>query len=181
MLFMLSFIACLVALAAARLAIPVERERALPCAVMFLLNWLWYASAWLAHSPAVILHGMFGADIQAWELWAAGDAITGFYIFTKAVDVQGVDVKPWGLGLFMLFVLQEFIHLWLGEASVSNMGLFAVYGSLLNATFALQVLCLMLSGGTGVRMRLTDAYVRWRSWLGAHSHKAVRATDEEAR
>ncbi len=173
--------ACLMAAWFTRMAVPVERVRAWPCAVAFLLDWLWFKAAWLTHSPAVLIYDVSGYVVEPWKLWAAGDAALGFFVFTKAFDMDQLEVRPWGMGVFLLLILQEFIHLWLGHITALKPELFPVYGSLLNATFGLQVICLMLSGGSGVRMRLDSYYARRFSLLGLGRHKAVRASDEEAR
>lgn len=160
-------------LVAARLAIPPERDRLWPCAVAFSLGWVWYLAAWLTYSPAHILNLTSGVAVAPWKLWAAADAVVGFYVFTKAWD------REWGVGLFMLFVVQEFIHLWLGEASSVDPSLFPAYSSMLDGAFAAQVACLLFAGGSGVRMRIIDAYGRWRMRHVAQPSKVREAVKDD--
>jgi hypothetical protein len=137
---LLAFLACVAIVLVAARAMPPERERVFPCAIALSLNWLWFQSAWLAHNPAQIIYALSGASVEPVWLWAMGDAITGFFIFTKAID------RGWGHLCFWFFVVQELFHaLYLSEVAP-----FWFYSEvMLDATFAMQLLCLFWGARSG--------------------------------
>jgi hypothetical protein len=135
----------------------IERQRILPCCIAVLSGWLWYISAWLVHSPAVIIHHALNTIIQPWELWAAADAIIGFFVFTKAYD------RAWGTALFMLFIIQEIIHLGYGDGSYG----WDIYRSMLDTVFWIEMACLIVGGCNNVRRRLDRCHAWWRSHMGS--------------
>ena len=137
---LLAFLACVAIVLVAARAMPSERERVFPCAIALSLNWLWFQSAWLAHNPAQIIYALSGASVEPVWLWAMGDAITGFFIFTKAID------RGWGHLCFWFFVVQEIFH----SLYLSEVVPFRFYSEvMLDASFVMQLLCLLWGARSG--------------------------------
>jgi hypothetical protein len=147
--------ALLAALLVAVTAVPVERRRAMPCAIAVTLGWVLYRCAWLANSPAQLIWLSTGALVSPEHLWAGCDAIVGIYCFTKAWD------RHWGVSLFLLFALQVYIHLLFDKGAMP----LEAYLSALDATFYLEVFCLVLAGGAG---RVRDFVARNHVWHRIH-------------
>lgn len=157
-------LSCLAVLVAARTAPAADRSRVLPCAVLFAAGWLAYIASWIPHSPHLLLNSpaqiiwrLTGAVVRPEHLWAGADAIIGFFCFTKASD------KFWGISLFLLFVDQIAIHLAYERGSFSQ----DAYASMLDATFYLEVMCLLIGGAGG----------RVRDWIDSFDGAGIGSVD----
>ncbi len=88
-----------------------QRRMVLFAGFVLVVNWLFYASSWVApaYSPAWVIHDQTNIDATPRQMWALTDAVSATLILGVGITVQH-RAEKWCLALWLLLVCQIATH-----------------------------------------------------------------------